>query len=205
VASISYRLAGEAPFPEPVEDVRAAVRWVREQASQLALDDTRIALWGSSAGAFLASTAAVLGDRPIGRPIGQSDASSTVSAVVDHYGITDVRTLAADADPHASADLPGLLRAMGYFVRQEGGPTPAILDHVGTSAPPFLIMHGDVDRRVGVDQSRRLHSGLREAGVSSQLVIVPGADHGDPLFEHEMHIDTVVRFLREVWAPEAGT
>ena len=61
---------------------------------------------------------------------------------------------------------------------------------------PFLVVHGDDDHRVGVDQSRRLYSALVEAGAEAQLLVVPGADHGPAHFDQPPVHEPALEFLR---------
>jgi dipeptidyl aminopeptidase/acylaminoacyl peptidase len=77
-----------------------------------------------------------------------------------------------------------------------------VLDHLHEPAtvPPFLVMHGDVDQRVGIGQGRRLHAGLTAAGVRSRFVEVPGAEHGAAQWGAPEVVDHVVAHLEECWA-----
>lgn len=202
VVSISYRLAGEACFPEPVEDVRAAIRWVRDHADEWGIDERRLALWGSSAGALLSGMAAVSDDSPLGRRVGTSRESSRVSAAISHYGVSDLRTLAEDALPGTQDATAELSEIMARFI----GPSslvPAVAGHLTPSSstvPPFLLMHGDADQRVGPGQSERLHEALIAAGASSTIVRLPGADHGGAEFFTEQVVSRCVEFLHQAWS-----
>lgn len=208
VASVAYRLSGEARFPDPVEDLRAAIRWVRAHAQQYLLDADRVAGWGSSAGAFLMALAGVLGDEPLGRPVGtHEEVSAGLSAVVDHYGVADPSRLREDAYDNSEQEMDafdGVVRQfLGFDPRDPGSAEPS-LDPLAVAArrgagPPFLIMHGDRDRRVGLGQSRRLHDGLTALGISSQLTVIPGADHGAPQFFAPDTVETVTAFLHRTW------
>jgi acetyl esterase/lipase len=201
VASVAYRLAGEVPFPEPVEDLRAAIRWVRAAAPRFGLDPARVAGWGSSAGGYLMTMAALAGETALGREFGEHrDRSPAVSAVVDHYGLADPARLREDAHDNTEEEL----RALDGIAAQFFGTVPPVsadpLRLARPGAPPFLIMHGDDDHRIGLRQSERLRDGLTAAGVSASLVIVPGADHAGPEFSSPELVAHAVRFLRETWA-----
>ncbi|MFI5613718.1 alpha/beta hydrolase [Amycolatopsis sp. NPDC051903] len=194
VASVGYRLSGEAKFPAPVEDVRAAVAWVSAHA---ALDRDRIALWGSSAGGYLAALAAVTESlAPAPRLLGSRGGLARVRAVVAHYPVTTPETLRADTPAETFA----LEQLLAEFFAGTDLPT-AVAEHLGdpATAPPFLFVHGDADRRVGAGQSRRLHERLTAAGVPSRFVLVPGGDHGSPHFESAERVGEVERFLRQSW------
>jgi acetyl esterase/lipase len=203
VASISYRLAGEAAFPEPVEDVRAALSWVGTHAAEHHLDRQRVALWGSSAGGYLAGLAALTGRRGLGHPIDDLPSLPRLAATVLHYPVTDPARLRADSYHNTPAESAALERVMAAFFRAGPADVPhALSDHVVDAGelPPFLLMHGDTDRRVGLRQSRRLHEALIAAGRRAELAVVPGADHGDPVFESPELVSRVVAFLRSAWS-----
>ncbi|WP_326565136.1 alpha/beta hydrolase [Amycolatopsis rhabdoformis] len=196
VASVGYRFSGEVKFPGPVEDVRAAVAWTHAQAGVYGLDPDRIALWGSSAGGYLAALAAVTEQlAPPPRLLAEPSGRPLVRAVVAHYPVTAPDALREDAlEPSNLGEL------VAAFFGGTQLPT-AVADHLGDAAPapPFLFQHGDADRRVGLGQSRRLHERLLAAGVSSRLVVVPGGDHGSPEFESPECVDEAERFLRRSW------
>jgi len=189
-------------FPEHVEDVRAALHWVGEHASHYGIDPGRIALWGSSAGGYLAAMVAVSGSRPLGRPVGSRDGDVKVSAVVTHHAVTAPDRLREDAYRNSDEEIAALEDIMRNFFDGSSPVPTTVADHLSERVPlpPFLLMHGDADRRVGLGQSQRLHAALEASGVSSELVVVPGADHGSPAFEAAETVDRVHDFLRRVWA-----
>ncbi|ABM10617.1 alpha/beta hydrolase [Paenarthrobacter aurescens] len=208
VASVSYRLSGEAQFPEPVEDVRAAIRWARANAGSFNIEPQAIALWGSSAGAYLSTMAGILGDDGLGRPIGDHQHSSAdVTGIVSHYGISDFGKLGEDALENESQQTVMLQAAVRQFLgfdpmdgsRELRSTQPLELARKKQNVPPFFIMHGDQDYRVGQGQSLRLHRGLLEVGHQSTFVSVPGADHGDEAFSSLPATQKAVRFLRSTW------
>jgi acetyl esterase/lipase len=174
MANVEYRLSGQATFPAALEDVRAAVRWLRGHSAVYGLDPGAIALWGSSAGAYLAAltatTARVEQDR--------------VQAVVDGYGPTDLAAADAQSLPggmvHDVADSP---ESQMLGVRL-GEADPALLRasnpiaHVTGDAPPFLILHGAADMLVPPGQSELLHEALVAAGAESTFYLIAGLDHG---------------------------
>jgi acetyl esterase/lipase len=171
VASIDYRLSGEARFPAQVEDVLAAIAWLHEHGAEHGLDPSRIVLWGESSGAHLAALAALA-------------PSPGVAGVIDWYGPADLTALGRDLDPVDPArfdDDPttreaGLLGgAVSALPDAARAASPALQAHAG--APPFLILHGEDDSLVPFAQSRALADALRRAGADVELVDVPGASH----------------------------
>lgn len=206
VVSVDYRFAAEAPFPAPVEDVRAALAWVAARSARYGLDSGRLALWGGSAGGYLAALVAVTGRRTLGRRprLLGADTEAEVprlAGVVTQYALTDPVHLRDDALPGTEDVAEGLVRATWPFFGGSRMPR-AVLDHLHApdAVPPFLVMHGDADRRVGIGQGRRLHAGLASAGVRSRFVEVPGADHGTADWSRPAVVDHVVAHLRASWA-----
>jgi acetyl esterase/lipase len=195
LASINYRLSDEATFPAQLHDCRAAVRWMRRNAAAYNVDADRIGAWGSSAGGHLA---ALLGTASGSLREGDSSSdavSDGVQAVCDWFGPTDFLRMNDEpgAMDHDAADSPES--------RLVGGPIRECLDRVSAAnpatyvtaaSPPFLLVHGADDRLVLPSQSAMLHDALTEAGVTSELVVIAGADHG---FGAE-HIDAVMSSTR---------
>jgi acetyl esterase/lipase len=171
--SISYRFSQEAIFPAAIHDVKAAIRWVRANAADLGVDTTRIGIWGHSAGAHLASLATVTGDLPeMEGKVGVAGYSSTIQAAVSLAGHGWFPDEALFADK-------AIERLLGAHQRDapELAAFASPLQHVTLGAPPFLIVHGEVDSVVPRSQAQLLHDGLTAAGVESEVLVVPGAGH----------------------------
>jgi acetyl esterase/lipase len=168
VASINYRLARTAPFPAQLEDCKAAVRWLRANASTYNLDPDRIGVWGYSSGGHLAALLGTTGGVPELEGSGENmQYSSQVQAVCDVAGPTDLLAM-ANLGPRRTLAIEGLL----------GGPpendkakaiAASPLHYISKDDPPFLIVHGEADRVVPVEQSQRLYEELRKAGVNATL------------------------------------
>ncbi len=166
VASINYRLLARpgGRFDEPatagVQDGKAAVRFLRANAAKYNLDAGKFAVWGNSAGGFIAAMLAVTGDQPTkfdDPALGNADVSSAIQAAIVWFG-------AIEED---------------YF-----DPQIKISHYIQTAKaiPPFLIVNGDADTSVPVSAAQRLNDELSKAGRKSTLRIVPGAGHEDPAF-----------------------
>jgi acetyl esterase/lipase len=168
LASINYRLYPAVRFPKMIEDVKCAIRSLRAHATQLNLDPNRIAAMGASAGGHLVS---LLGtsDQTTGWDVGEYlDQSSRVQAVVALAPATDFSQEFLDPDNQLE-----LLNLFG----PENLLTASPVTYVSPDDPPFLLVHGDQDTLLPVQQSQSLHAKLQEAGVPAQLVIVENADH----------------------------
>lgn len=205
VAVVEYRVSGEARFPAPLYDLKGAVRWLRARASTYGLDPNRIAAWGSSAGGYLLSMLAVTNGMPEfeGDVGGNLEQASSVLSVIDHYGASDLASMAEDTN-----SIPGVMerfgtatspetRLLGYIPQERpdeaAKANPA--SYVSGETVPFLIMHGDADTRLGIGQSRRFHETLRDAGVDVTFHVVPGANHAGPEFDTEEAHALEIEFL----------
>lgn len=162
VASIEYRFVREAAFPAPLEDLQAALRFLRQNASRFGIDGTRVGLWGMSAGAQLAALAAV-----------NCAPDACVSALAGWFGPYDLRPpypespalrdyLACGARPCE----PGVLAA--------ASPLP----HVDAGDPPTLLLAGDLDRNVAPAQAQAFAAALHAAGIRTELHVMKGVGHG---------------------------
>lgn len=204
VASVNYRLSDVAPFPAQLHDAKGAVRWLRANAGSLGLDATRIGSWGPSAGGYLAAMLGLTaGDAALeGTTGGNLDQPSTVQAVVDWYGPSDLlavggrnRLEALVLGPSFEARLLGL-ESLDGDEAAEAARRASPRFHVSGSAPPFLLMHGDRDRMVSVLESTVLHEALVAHGVESTLVLLGGAGHDDRLFDEPVALEMVTGFFR---------
>jgi acetyl esterase/lipase len=180
VASIDYRLSGEAIWPAQLHDAKAAVRWLRTRAGEVGIDPERIAAWGESAGGHLAELLGLTADdADLEGDVGLTGPSSRISAVVAWYAPSDVAAVATDtgADPaDATTREAQLLGAAPATVSGRAAQASPV-SHVTLGAPPFLLLHGSADRFVPCVQSERLHALLVEAGVEVELDLYEGADH----------------------------
>jgi len=207
VAAVQYRLSGAATFPAPLDDVRAAVRWLRRNAADLDLDAERVGVWGASAGGHLAALLALC---PDDRDPDLGD--SSVQAAVCWFPVTDLTVRDTDvpagppppfmtgprADPSPEALLLGA-ESLQHVVAAARAASP--VTHVHRGAPPFLLVHGDRDGMVPAEHSRALHRALRAAGVDSSLWLLAGANHEDPAFETPASLAAVAAFLRSALVP----
>ncbi len=195
VASIEYRLSGEAPWPAQLEDVRAAI----EAVPRLFIDrgvalSGRTALWGCSAGghvALMAALTAAENDR--------AGPGAILDAVVAWFPPTDL-TLMTDAPASPGARMPAFLppgATVPPFERMllglgEGDDRDSVarlrdaspVSHA--AAPdvcPVLLIHGDEDALIPASHSEALRDELLAAGAPVSMLLVRGATHEDPLFD----------------------
>lgn len=174
MASIDYRLSGQARFPAPLEDVRTAIRWLRTNGEESGFDADAVGLWGASAGAHLGALAALTATEPEDR----------VQAIVDGYAPVDMRRLDEGAPPgaliHGGEDSAEarLLGGRPCELDERSAVAASPLAHVAPGSPPFLILHGDADLIVPCRQSELLYEALAGAGCEATLCLIEGVDHG---------------------------
>ncbi|GAB3954100.1 alpha/beta hydrolase [Kribbella albertanoniae] len=191
VAGIEYRtVRNGATYKEIVADVKSAIRFLRAHAAEYGIDPAKVAVWGQSAGGYLAAMTGVTNGRAEFEGTGNPGQSSDVQAVVDEFGPADIAKIAADFDAAAqkSNHTPGNALAQVIFgagtklsVEDEPavtkGADPAT--YVGASDPSFLFLHGSADQLVSPSQTLTLHNALRAEGADTTRYVVQGGNHGD--------------------------
>lgn len=174
--SVGYRLTDVASFPAQIHDCKAAIRYVRSNASKLGIDSGKIGVWGSSAGGHLVSLLGTSGDvKEIEGDLGTSGVSSRVTCVVDYCGPSDFPAfeLTSGAQGPVTKLLGGLPKDKLDVAR-----TASPITYVTKDDPPFLIVHGTADNTVPFDQAVRFHDALKKAGLDSTFVRIEGGGHG---------------------------
>lgn len=162
VACPSYRLSAEALYPAAVDDVTAAVEFLRANADTFGADPEQVVLFGQSAGGYLALA------------VGLGSQITPVQAIAAWYPLTDFSSLSDDesAAIFPSQWLGAPLSAVAETVERSRLPRLARAD-----APPVLLQHGTADTMAPFDQSIRMEAALRAAGAAVRLVTIEGADH----------------------------
>lgn len=190
VANIAYRLTPQATAPAAVEDARCALIYLIKNAKALNIDVKRIVVMGGSAGGHLALMAGMLANDKRFDGNCQFDGQVKVAAIIDKYGIADVGgwTLKSKsaktwlADKATDAEFVSAVSPISY---------------VNKTTPPVFIVHGDADPTVPYQQSVDLHQKLKDAGVITEFITVPGGLHGK--FEKEKNTEinkAMIAFLK---------
>ena len=185
VASVNYRLSGEAKAPAQIQDIKAAVRWLRANAAKYNLNSQKFAAFGQSAGGSLA---ALLGTSCgvaalEGADLGNADQSSCVQAVVDWFGPTDFLQMDAHRIQggmvHSTPDSPEAKLIGGPVLEnKEKAARANPITYITKDDPPFLIIHGDADPLVPHHQSELLEAALKKANIPVSFYTVKGGGHG---------------------------
>ena len=173
VASVEYRLSGEAPFPAALQDVRAALRYLKDHADRYRIDSSKVAVWGGSAGGQLAALAAVsCGEQSLDAQPAPARSECVQGAVI-WYGVFDFAPVIGRTDEAAANRYLGCNGSCEEGVVRRASPVA----YVTADDPPFLLVHGEGDRTVDVSQSRDFETALRKARVSVESLYIPNVDH----------------------------
>ncbi len=225
-ASVNYRLAQEAGFPGAIEDVKACIRFLRANAKEYGFDADRIAIWGESAGGYLACAAAFTnegqfdGGSFIGEDESEMKISSRVQVLVDYYGSAELENRENDwkalGIPHIvtdianswldNDDMEGYDSVITYWLRgklkdkKEADLTQYIGQNLSEKSDLAVwIEHGNCDLTVPYLQSERLYEKLSKIIGSSNVhfQLIPGAGHAKDMLYSEEQLDEVRKFLEK--------
>lgn len=198
VIAVRHGSSPRFKVPEAYADVNRAVRFVRLHAARFGIDPDRLGVYGGSAGGHLSLMLGLDSDQ--GDPEATDEVmriSSRVAAVVAYYPPVDLRQRATPSQDYP-ATLPdrGLFFAGGViapgaadrfvaleFEAELGASVSPIL-HVSADDPPTLLVHGDADALVDLNNSQLIHESFKRNGVKTELVIIEGAGHGFRSEEH---------------------
>jgi acetyl esterase/lipase len=199
--NVNYRLSPYATWPDHAVDVKRAIAWVREHADEYEVDPSTIAVTGGSAGGHVCAFVALTADDQSLQP-GFEDADTSVAAAIPFYGVYDL----LDEDTIHVPLLRWVLERYVFKafrddhpeVFRDGSPTYRV--HPG--APPFLVIHGDADSLVPVEDARTFVERLREATDSPVLYAeMHGGQHAFdliPSLRTVPVIEAIERFLHVV-------
>lgn len=213
VVSINHRASTEAKFPAQINDVKAAIRYVRGNAAKYGFDTSFVGITGFSSGGHLSSLAGTTNGvktKKFGKvkidiegSLGAyTKESSRVDAVVDFFGPIDVsrmercETYKDDKSPEAvllgcspskNPDLSKSLNPMSYIDKND---------------PKFLVIHGDADPVVPYCQSEFFAKALKDKGVLEDFITVPNGNHGPVTFNDYTFQRMVNFFQKQAGMPE---
>jgi acetyl esterase/lipase len=200
VASVDYRLSPIAQFPAQIHDIKAAIRFLRAKHNEYGYDASSIAIAGSSAGAHLAALVGVTnGHEELEGAVGEyTDQSSGVQVILAYYPASNFLTILKQSTPHGiGVRIPALQLLLGG--QPEDNPELAKLAspvfQVDKSDPPLLLMHGDQDPQMPINQSHELAGKYEALGLPVNFAVIHGAAHGGDSFYDERRTDIAIAFL----------
>ncbi|MEE9097790.1 alpha/beta hydrolase [Pseudarthrobacter phenanthrenivorans] len=215
-ATADYRHSLEAPFPAQLHDLKAAVRYLREYAADLNIDPDRFGAWGESAGGHLAALLGLTGNHTgLEGGLGAQGHPSSVSAVVDFYGVsslTDIPPMQRPAGlfpPALTAAVPEGMSLQPEYMLVGGSDDPDLLaaaspvSYATADTAPFLLVHGDSDGLVPHAQTELLAAALAGAGAEHEVVTIKGGDHC--FFGAEDQMETILATAVDFFARKLGT
>lgn len=182
VASVTYRLSGEARFPAAIQDAKLAVRWLRAHAVDYNIDPGHVIVWGASAGGELAGLlATTCGNQALAPPLGDSPdaaglkvASDCVQGAVLWYGALDFTQLHPSASP-SSPDSQYLGCEASACPEKARLASPTLM--IDRHTPPVLLAFGNNDKVVPPAQSEDFHKRMLAAGLQCDMLEMDGIGH----------------------------
>lgn len=214
IASVDYRLSGDAPFPAQVHDINHAIEYLHLHAKALGLDPERFAIAGSSAGGHLAALVGVshgvkkLSAPPSEEPERSSETQASkpkpkpkppqLKAIVSFFGASNLQTILQQSTPHGlSVRVP----ALQLLLRGQPDQNPELaklaspVSHVDSDDPPLLLLHGDQDPQMPINQSHELEGAYQRAGGTVHFDVVHGGAHGGTHFFTKTQLNRVAEFI----------
>ncbi|MGZ4674999.1 MAG: alpha/beta hydrolase fold domain-containing protein [Acidimicrobiia bacterium] len=198
-----YRLSPAATFPDHLVDVKRAIAWIRDHADEYGVDPGFVAVTGGSAGGHLTALAALTADDPRYQP-GFETADTSVQAAVPFYGVYDFTNRNGAWPPDA---IP--LFIAPFVMKADPKRDPDVyadaspLDQVRADAPPFFVIHGQLDVLAPVEDARDFVARLREVSAHPVYYLeLRGAQHAFETFASiraNAVVDAAARFLDAVW------
>ncbi len=181
--SADYRLSPHATFPDHLVDLKRAIQWIREHGAEYGANPDFLVVTGGSAGGHLSALVALTANDPEYQP-GFEQVDTSVQGCVPFYGVYDF------TDRHGlwhHDALGELLEKRIMKASREEAPEAyakaSPLSRIHADAPPFFVIHGDLDTLASVEEARRFVAALR--AVSRNPVAyaeIPGAQHAFELF-----------------------
>lgn len=212
VASISYRLSSESPFPAAIQDIRNGIRYLRAHADEYGIDPDRIGIFGESAGGGLTALAAMNDDVPefdCAVPDELANTRPTVAAAVDWFGVYDMENMRDKYIENLKQNAPGPKfspdncpesRFMGGSLSELPRQTLDLMNaikHINPNMAPLLIEHGTSDKNVPCVQSQNLYHAIKaQLGEGhAELYLLEDAAHEDKRFESPENMALVWAFF----------
>ena len=168
VMAVRHGSAPRYKVPEAEADVRRALRYIRLHSEELGIDEDRLGVYGGSAGGHLSLMLGLASDDGV---MDSNDeilrTAARVAAVVAYYPPVDLRTIVGPSERFPALD----------FSEDQAASISPIL-FASSDDPPTLLIHGDADMLVNVQNSEVMFEALQGKRVESELIIIPGGDHG---------------------------
>lgn len=202
LASVDFHASTEKPFPANVHDIKAAIRFLRANASKYGYKADKIIVWGSSSGGHLAALVATTNNNTAleGNLGDFTQTSSAVQGCIDFFGPTNFLTILNQSTPHGlNVRLPALAILLGKPLDQatELAKLASPVYQVDANDPPLFMVHGEQDIQVPINQSIELLSAYKAKNLKVQIEFIPNAGHSDPAYSKPELMEKIAQFLKE--------
>lgn len=202
VASLEFRMSGDAMFPAQIHDIKAGIRFLRANEGRFGYDSSKIGILGSSSGGHLVAMMGVSNGHEVleGKVGDNLNQSSDVQAVVSYYGASNLNSILNQSTPRGlSVRVPALDLLIGGQPEDQASladlASPVV--HVNSNSAPLLLLHGDQDPQMPINQSHELHHAYKQNSVTVQFEVVHGAAHGGAAFYDAKSNALVSSFLNK--------
>lgn len=189
IASVEYSVLPFTEFPEQLQELKYAIRFLRAHAEEFRINPDKIGVMGESAGGCLATLVGTTSETKEFDVGGYLDQSSAVQAAVPWYSIarvSDVGRRERKLDKLPDDSLKIRVRLDNF---------PDATQYITKNTPPFCIMHGDADELVPYKESDYLYEKLTKAEVDTEYYLIKNANHADVQFAQPELKDHIVNFL----------
>ena len=199
-----------ASSPEPLEDVKAAIRYLKANADRFGIDPARVGIVGGSAGGYLTAMAGTTSGTTTFDKGENLQVTSDVKAAVDLYGLSDLTQVGADFSEevqakHRSAGATEALwvngspvfggRDGGILADKQAAEAANPIHYISKTSAPMLMMHGTADTVVSPSQTDLLYQALQKSGIPSERYLVTGAAHGGKYWVQEPVLKIITDFF----------
>lgn len=209
VVGVNYRLSGEAQFPEPVKDIKQAIRFIKDHSEEYHFQKDKIVVWGGSAGGYFTLMSAMIDQVDAFDDIYSSTTNSQVQGIVAWFPPVEfdqmdnqlkesglLKKYPDHDDPQSPESLfIGAPITQNHDLVQKASPQI----YIHSDMCPMFIQHGRVDKVVPYQQSQNFVKKVEEVCGKDQVYyeILEGADHGDPLFSTQENLEKVYQFIEK--------
>lgn len=202
IVSVNYRNSNEVKFPGQLEDIKAAIRYIRANACKYQIDVNHIGVMGESAGGHLAGLAGTTSGSSEFDLGANTEHSSDVQAACCWYMPADLHL--TEEESHYRSEFEGGSSAVTQLLGKNAKDYPELanranpMNYVTDHTPPFLLLHGENDGLVTMRQSELMYDALVQKGVPAELYIVEQAGHADLKFFQPDIMNLVIGFFNRI-------
>lgn len=208
VIGVNYRLSGEAQFPEPVKDIKQAIRFIKDNAESYSLDKDKIIVWGGSAGGYFTLMAGLIHKEEEFDDYYSSKTDSKVQGCVAWFPPVNFKNMDSQLrelgllksyPDHDADDSPESLFIGGPITNstelvQKANPE----NYINEDMCSMLIQHGEKDFIVPYLQSKEFVDKVNDICPEKvEYNVIKDANHGDPKFSTIDNLDKVYKFIDE--------